>query len=1038
MQHSQTQAGPHSAPHLAPLTDWRDDITLVPFSGTQILDFGFRLDTLELKNMRFIERPMGGDDTREEWVLLPLTGHGETDEALEAQGGADDDPYSVRPVAALEPFLNKWVPVPVLRLRNDRGAGGEEKYDPGPSAWARMRVVELDAPDPATGHTHRVQMALDTMLAGDDQTFQYLAPDALDAEKTRDFRFVSDPARMDWFLRRLEPDSDGDMLDLQKWVSDWLEDLFMAHKRAERPGRRITRDGLAHKFEHWARYLAFLRLVDHAVSVPKIRLANTVSSREAVAPVEVDLVLDVGNSRTCGILIERFPGETRLDLARSFPLEIRDLSRPEFYYSGLFESRVEFSEHRMGDERFASRSGRRNGFLWPSFVRIGPEALRLVAGEEGTETASGLSSPKRYLWDDTPVQQDWRFHHHSDPSNLPKSLRAAMRHMNEAGEVLAQVKADEAARLRPRGKTPLNPAIRPRFARSSLFGFMLAEIIAHALIQVNAPASRARRPQSELPRRLGRIILTLPTAITAQEQAIIRSKARGALTLVWTMLGLTDGDSALAQLPELIVDWDEASATQLVYLYSELTQKFDGRIDHFLTLKGRPRAAEPGQDPTPSLRLACIDIGGGTTDLMVTTYWGEAGRVLHPNQTFREGFRVAGDDLLQRVIAAIVLPGLQSAIEAAGGRFVAEKLRELFSGDTGGMDQQSVQNRRQFALRVLMPLGVAVLNACENAGDSDDLEVIIADILALAQDEDDDKGEKPVPGTLIAYIEQAAQGLGAVDFALGDVTLRCSREDVDAIAREVFQIALSNLAEVIDHLGCDIVLLTGRPSRLPAVRAIVEEMMVVPPHRLISMHAYKTGRWYPFRDPVTQRIGDPKSTVAVGGMLIALSQSRIPNFKVMTSAFRMKSTARFIGEMDTSGQIMADRVLFADVDLDSAKPSTDTEASLKMYTPLHLGSRQLPLERWTTTPLYRLDFATRPAQARAPLTVTFERAEFDEDPDFETSDSVLRREAMREAFTISEIEDSEGTAMKKTEVTLRLHTLGFEDEYWIDTGLFRL
>ena len=1030
MQHSE---------HLAQLVDWRDEITLVPYSGSQILDFGFRLDAQELKNARFIERVVGGDADREEWALLPLTGDADTDQGIEAGGSADDDPYSVRPVAALEPFLNKWVPVPVLRVRNDRGAGGEEKFDPGPSSWARMRTVELASPDPVTGHTHRVQLALDTALMAGDQSFQYLAPDRTDAEKSRDFRFVSDPARMDWFLRRLEPDNAGEMLDLQKWVSDWLEELFMSYKRAERPGRRITRDGLAHKFEHWARYLAYLRLVDHAVTVPKIRFANTVSSRESVTPVGVDLVLDVGNSRTCGILIERFPGETRLDLARSFPLEVRDLSRPEFHYSGLFESRVEFSEHRMGDERFASRSGRRNGFVWPSFVRIGPEALRLVAGEEGTETASGLSSPKRYLWDDTPVQQDWRFHHHSDPNNLPKSLRAAMRHLNEAGDVLEQVTADESAGLRPRGKTRKTPAIRPRFARASLFGFMLAEIIAHALIQVNAPASRARRPQSELPRRLDRIILTLPTATTAQEQAIIRSKAKGALALVWSMMGLKDGESAVSRMPELIVEWDEASCTQLVYLYSELTQKFDGRIDRFLALKGTLRAMEPGGTPEPSLRLACIDIGGGTTDLMVTTFWGEAGRVLHPRQDFREGFRVAGDELLQRVIAAIILPGLQASIEDAGGRFAGEKLRELFTGDIGGLDQQSVQKRRQFAVRVLMPLAVAILKACETAGEFEPLSLPVSDVLVLEQGEDDaPEADQTVPATLIAYIEEAAQGLGADGFTLGEVALRFSREDVDAIAREVFQKALSNLAEVIDHLGVDVVLLTGRPSRLPAVRSVIEEMMVVSPHRLISMHDYKTGRWYPFRDPVTQRIGDPKSTVAVGGMLIALSASRIPNFKVMTSAFRMQSTARYIGEMDSSGQIMGDRVLFGDVDLDARKTAADMLATITMYTPVHLGSRQLPLERWTTTPLYRLDFATQSAQARAPLKVTFERADFDDDPDRETSDTVLRREAMREAFAVTEVEDSEGTSMKPNEVALRLHTLGFEDEYWIDTGLFRL
>jgi hypothetical protein len=1020
------------ATHLAQIADWRDEITLIPYSGTQMLDFGFQLDALEIKAARFIERVVGGTDEAEEWALVPLTGDAETDEQVEAEARADDDEYSVRPVAALEPFLSKWVPVPVLRVKNERGPGGEERFDPGPSAWARVRVVELEEPDPATGHTHRVQLALDTALVEADQPLQYVAPSRSDAEKNRDFRFVSDPARMDWFLRRLEPDSEGEMLDLQKWVSDWLDDLFMSYKRAERPGRKITHETLPHRFEHWARYLAFLRLIDHAVDVPKIRLANTVGNREAVTPVEVELVLDVGNSRTCGILIERFPGQTGLDLARSFPLEVRDLSRPEFHYSGLFESRVEFCEHRMGDERFASRSGRRNGFLWPSIVRMGPEALRLVAREEGTETASGLSSPKRYLWDDTPVQQDWRFHFHDDPNNLPKSLRAAMRHLNEAGDVLEQIRADEAAKLRPRGKTPQTPAIRPRFARASLFGFMLAEIIAHALIQVNAPASRARRAQSELPRRLDRIIITLPTATTAQEQAIIRSKAKGALALVWQMLGLKDGESSISRMPELIVEWDEASCTQLVYLYSELTQKFDGRIDRFLSLKGRMRGGQP------SLRLACIDIGGGTTDLMVCTYKGEAGRVLHPEQNFREGFRVAGDELLQRVIATTILPGLQAQIEAAGGRFVGEKLRELFSGDTGGLDQQSVQKRRQFALRVLMPMAVAILKACETAAEFEPLTLAARDVLPLAEDDESGSSDPGLPETLIAYIEDAAHALGATDFRLADLELTFSREDVDATAREVFQKVLSNMAEVIHHLGADVVLLTGRPSRLPAVRSIFEEMLVVPPHRLISMHEYKTGRWYPFRDPVTQRIGDPKSTVAVGGMLIALSESRIPNFKVTTGAFRMQSTARYIGEMDSSGQITKERVLFADVDLDAKKSESDMMASITMYTPVYLGSRQLPLERWTTTPLYRLDFATPSAEARAPLRVTFERTEFDEDPEKETSETVLRREAMREAFMVSELEDAEGTAMRNSEVKLKLHTLGFEDEYWIDTGLFRL
>jgi hypothetical protein len=1023
------------------LVDFGEEIALVPYSGVQMLDFGFNLDALEIKGAKFIERVTREEAGGVERTLIPLSGNDERDMPILEAALETDDAYSVRPIAALEPFLEKWVPVPVLRMKNQRGPSGEERFDPGPSSWARMRVVELETPDPENGHTHRVQLALDTNLMAEGRPGHYIAPEVADAEKPRDFRLVADPEHMDWFLRRLEEAEDGTVIDLQLWVSDWLKEMFMAFKRAERPGRKVLEENLPHQFEHWARYLAYLRLIDQAVRLPKMRFVNTVAERDAVTPVSVDLVLDIGNSRTCGILIEQFAGESRVDLARSFPLEIRDLSQPELMYSGLFESRVEFAELRFGDERFASRSGRRNGFLWPSFVRLGPEAVRLVQGEEGTETISGLSSPKRYLWDDAAVSQDWRFHNHTDPNNLPKAVRAAMRHMNEAGDVLEQLRYDIKNGLRPAGSAGMTPAIRPQFSRSALYGFMLAEIIAHALIQVNDPASRSRRAQSDLPRRLNRIILSLPTATSIQEQAIMRSRTAGALQLVWSMLGIGEGDSSISRRPELTIEWDEASCTQLVYLYSELTQKFEGRIDTFLKLKGKSRQLAGRSEPEPTLRLACIDVGGGTTDLMITTYHGEANRVLHPEQTFREGFRVAGDDMVHRVVSAIVIPRLQESIEAAGGSYVSEKMRELFGGDLGGQDQQAVQRRRQFSVRVLVPLAEAILAVSEGSDEFESIDLAAAGVLSLDLPDEGasaEEWEEYTSPEILQYLEKAASECGAPGWRLAEMTLSTSREDVDAISREVFQKVLSNMCEVIDHLGCDIVLLTGRPSRLPAVRSIVEEMMVVPPHRLISMHRYKTGRWYPFRDPVTQRIGDPKSTVAVGGMLIALSESRIPNFKVTTEAFQMRSTARFIGEMDRNGQILRERVLFSDIDLDKKGRAGDQTATLKMFSPVHIGSRQLDLERWTTTPLFRLDFANSGAQARpSPIEVTLEKDEGDDD-DQTTSVAKLRRESLREAFKIVELLDGEGDEMKPSDVSLKLQTLGFEDDYWIDTGVYRI
>ncbi|MEM6741567.1 MAG: virulence factor SrfB, partial [Pseudomonadota bacterium] len=126
---------------LRPLVEFRDEITLVPFSGVQMLDFGFNIHELDLKPSKFIERLEGETGGVAERSLKPLSGDPERDEPVLAAAHKDDQEYSIRPVAALEPFLEKWVPVPVLRLKSQRGPRGEERFDPGPSSWARLRTV---------------------------------------------------------------------------------------------------------------------------------------------------------------------------------------------------------------------------------------------------------------------------------------------------------------------------------------------------------------------------------------------------------------------------------------------------------------------------------------------------------------------------------------------------------------------------------------------------------------------------------------------------------------------------------------------------------------------------------------------------------------------------------------------------------------------------------------------------------------------------------------------------------------------------------
>ena len=451
-----------------------------------------------------------------------------------------------------------------------------------------------------------------------------------------------------------------------------------------------------------------------------------------------------------------------------------------------------------------------------------------------------------------------------------------------------------------------------------------------------------------------------------QEQAIIRSRAEGAVRLIWSILDLDEGAAVNCSQPQVIVDWDEASCTQLVYLYTEIARRFAGRMTEYMRLKGRPRAMEEGEEPQDSLRIACVDIGGGTTDLMVTTYFGEENKLIHPRQVFREGFRIAGDDVSRDVVSSIVLKHVADSIEAAGGRGVRALLQERFGGDVANMDERVKQMRRQFVLRVLTPLAIATLEACENLGERDEFEISAADVLG-AREEDDGVSVLDVPARLLAYLEEPAAGAGASDWRFADVSFRVRRSEVDACIRNVLHTALEQMGEAIDHLGVDVVLLTGRPSRLPEVRKLVREMMLVPPDRLVSMHRYRVGEWYPFRDPVSNEVGDPKTTVATGGMLCALSSSRIANFRLMTDDLQMRSTARVVGQMANNGQIVDKDVIFAEPD----EPGKDgeageEEATLPVYNPVHIGFRQLPEERWTTTPLYLLDFANENV-ARRPL-----------------------------------------------------------------------
>ncbi|VTP69500.1 Uncharacterized protein conserved in bacteria, putative virulence factor [Leclercia adecarboxylata] len=77
--------------------------------------------------------------------------------------------------------------------------------------------------------------------------------------------------------------------------------------------------------EHQAHYLNLLNILDATVAIPEVQV-NDVKIRDSAIP--VDLVLDIGNSRSCGILIEEHRDDNK-GLSQLYQLQLRDLSQPQ-------------------------------------------------------------------------------------------------------------------------------------------------------------------------------------------------------------------------------------------------------------------------------------------------------------------------------------------------------------------------------------------------------------------------------------------------------------------------------------------------------------------------------------------------------------------------------------------------------------------------------------------------------------------------------------------------------------------------------------
>ena len=1006
---------------LPEIRNYGQEVTLIMNSGIQFLDFALKIDW---KDNQWRSKVNGCFiDPSESGALVRLIEDIDNGKFF----APDNLSFAVTPTQeisveqSLKLYDGIWLPVPILR------SIPPERFDKGPHNWSRVRIISIPEGEDPDGNTHRITFAFDTKIFTNMQDVAYLAPTENDVKTGAVFSLAHRSDQVSWYLE-------------QKWITSWLIDLFQElAPQAER--LKVHKDDIdleiANK-AYYGHYLNILNLLANSLQLPKIKIVSN-NRDDVIKSIPVDMILDVGNSRTCGILIEDHV-QDKDSLNRRYELEIRDLTQPEHIYNEPFESRVEFAQTFFGKEHFSLQSGRRDTFRWPSIVRVGKEASRLASRREGNEGATGLSSPKRYLWDQEKYEQGWRFNSHyvksdHEPFATAEPFSSLINEYGEALHILSNEIEEEFDRKMP--------VFHPKYSRSSLMTFMLCEVLMHALMQINSVAQRNKLEHARTPRNLRSIILTIPPAMPKPEQAIFKSCVYQAIGLVWKSLGWDNSDdnidfsnpeqlkSIWPNIPEVYIQWDEATCGQVVYLFNETQNNYNGRSEEFIASMVRPDKTNKQK-----LTIATVDIGGGTTDLVINDYELDYGAnkqlnssnaYLVPTQRFRDGFKVAGDDILLDIIQDTVLSSLTTGLKQIG---LVDP--NLILSTIIGSQQVSIQDavlRQQLTLQLFTPVGLQVLKLYEL------YEPLHAEKHVYNMTFGELLQNNVMTDNVLNFInEPVRRALNNPEFSVLDLNVEINLKRIHHlfIRGDYYNICktFDALSEIISCYQCDVLLLTGRPSRLPGVQSYFRSRLSIPAGRVLPLHGYYTGGWYPFHKQ--ERIDDPKTTAAVGAMLCFLSKNlRLANFYFRSANMELYSTVKYIGLLDNLNMIKKENIYYQDIDLDD--PDYDfPELSFEIRGTTRLGFKQLDTDRWPASPIYILtiensDVAKRLSAEGVVLEVTL---------------GIKNRQKTVENFYIKDVKASDGRACSKTkDIKLSLNTMVnsglISTQYWLDSGIIK-
>lgn len=937
--------------------------------------------------------------------------------------------------AVLFNFFNQWLPLPCFEINQ------ADRFMVGPFNWARIMVTPTNFnPDNPQNYDIKGSQDWNITIAFDTTTV------FADGNYTNQFR--ESPLFANRFERKKTFGIPSTDMSLMNFVappdgnSEWIEAgiLKLVHNTSDLSTLYEmfphNDNNLPPLYTFLAAYIYFLHIVASKLSDTKIELVNSLNQ----PPINVNLVVDMGNSKTTAVLFE----EGHFDKVAM--VELQDFSQPFLSEKSPFDMNVVFDRADFG----ICKIGNSSQFIHPSLVRLGREATRLryQAGLENGLKYSSCSSPKRYLWDKHPSLYEWQNIRRGNNDPEPISLKGISNQFNGDGSLSATGYSGDSV----------------HYSRRSLMTFAFLEILAQAYRQINSQQFRNDNGENESPRRISKILVTCPTAMSRLEQIELRTAAAEAYTVLNRYYNHTDktplnyqqtiyGAPVKPSLRDL-TNWnnehkwlyDEATCVQFVYICAEVAERYKNNCEEFFKQYGKLRNdIFEANSTTPykknSLTIGSVDIGAGTTDLMICSYkYNTVGQTtLTPVPHYWESFYTAGDDILKAFVQEIIIEGPNSMVESTlvsqhrSPSDIAALIADFFGKNNARINVPARQLRREFCQQISVPIAQFFLEKTRLLINKQDLKW--NDIFSTQN--------QPNP----ILLDKFYQHFG---FRIEEQTWHYSLNVTTQIINNVMDGLLKKISAALAEYDCDILLLAGRPCSLKPIEDIFMKYYTVAPNRLKVLNEYRVGRWYPFQDG-NGFFENQKSVVAVGA-LIGYICSELGGYKGLSLNLdelgdKMAPTSNYIGLLSNpASSIIPSRDLLFDPD------TINTSLSIPSI-PINLGCRQLNTESYPARPLYTFDFNDDAIRKAAKSALSPEMADDEiKVQDFINTNKEQIRQKMpltieldrdynidREKVSVIDIRDHDDKSLpnlQKKFFSLQIKSLSESDSFWLDDGAF--